>query len=86
MTQALQIESRIEERTPAPPPAEVVSETRRDWLERFCSELRRMTPAERLRAYRYTFGRRERTIWAARYPEEVPLVGGEFEWIALNLE
>lgn len=85
MTQALLEESPPEERSPAPP-AEAAPQSGRDWSERFCSELRRMTPDERLRAYRYTFGRRERTIWAARYPEEVPLLNGEFEWLALDLE
>jgi hypothetical protein len=42
-----------------------------------------MTPAERLRSSRRAFTPRQRAIWAARYPEEVPLVNGEFEWIAL---
>jgi hypothetical protein len=53
-------------------------------LERFLSELERMSPAERARASRYTFTRWERSVWAGRYPEEVPLVNGEFEWIALR--
>ena len=40
----------------------------------------------RLAAYRRgEFSRRQRTIWAARFPEEVPLVNGEFEWIALAM-
>jgi hypothetical protein len=25
------------------------------------------------------------SVWASRYPEEVPLVNGEVEWIALTL-
>ena len=25
------------------------------------------------------------SVWAARYPEEVPTVNGEFEWIGLTL-
>jgi hypothetical protein len=25
------------------------------------------------------------SLWAARYPEEVPLVNGEFAWIGLTL-
>jgi hypothetical protein len=54
-------------------------------LERFLSELRQMSSAERVRASRYAFSRWERSVWAARYPEEVPLVNGEFEWIALRL-
>jgi hypothetical protein len=48
--------------------------------------LDRMTPVERLRAYRSgAFDRRERTIWAARFPEEAPLLNGELEWIARDL-
>ncbi len=54
-------------------------------FERFVEELSRMTPKQRIAAYRECFGRTERTIWAARYPDEVPLVNGEFEWIALRL-
>jgi hypothetical protein len=27
----------------------------------------------------------ERALWAARYPDEVPIVNGEFDWIALTL-
>jgi hypothetical protein len=52
----------------------------------FATLLDRMTPVERLRAYRSgTFDRRERTIWAARFPEEAPLVNGELEWIARSM-
>lgn len=29
--------------------------------------------------------RAERFAWAARYPEEVPMVNGEVEWIARRL-
>jgi hypothetical protein len=54
-------------------------------IDRFVSELRRMTSAERIRASRYSFNRWERWVWSARYPEEVPLVNGEPEWIGLNL-
>lgn len=32
-----------------------------------------------------TFTRAELSIWAARYPEEVPMVNGEFAWIGLRL-
>jgi len=42
-----------------------------------------MSPAERLAAFRTSFTSHERAIWAARYPDEVPLVNGEYEWIAL---
>jgi hypothetical protein len=45
-----------------------------------------MTPVERLRAYRSgAFDRRERTIWAARFPEEAPILNGELEWIARDM-
>lgn len=43
-------------------------------------------PKGRLTAYRSgRLSRRERTIWACRYPEEVPLLNGEVEWIALRM-
>jgi hypothetical protein len=52
----------------------------------FPTLLDRMTPVERLRAYRSgTFSARERSIWAARFPEEAPLLNGELEWIARSL-
>jgi hypothetical protein len=54
-------------------------------IESFVSELRRMTPEERIRASRYSFNQRERWVYAARYPEEVPTVNGELGWIALRL-
>ena len=54
-------------------------------LEAFVAELQRMTPAERIRASRYSFNHRERCIYAARCPDEVPLINGELEWIALSL-
>ena len=39
----------------------------------------------RLSAYRAgELSRRECTIWAARFPDEVPLVNNELEWIALS--
>jgi hypothetical protein len=63
-------------------------EDRSPGLERrraFIAELDRMSPQERLRASRYRFERWQRTLWAARYPEEAPLVNGEYEWIALRL-
>lgn len=55
-------------------------------LEPFVGELRRMTPEERIRASRYSMNRWERRVYAARYPDEVPTVNGELEWIALNAE
>lgn len=50
----------------------------------FIALLERMTPAQRLRSSRGAFSAHQRATWAARYPEEVPLVNGEFEWIALT--
>lgn len=55
-------------------------------LEPFVSELRRMTPDERIRASRYTMNRWEYWVYAARFPDEVPTVNGELERIALTLE
>lgn len=53
-------------------------------VDSFVSVLRRMTREERISASRHGgFTRWERWVWAARYPDEVPLVNGEFEWIAL---
>jgi hypothetical protein len=62
-----------------------VQETER-LLEPFLFELRRMTPTERIEASRYTMNRWERWIYAARYPDEVPTLNGELEWIAATLE
>jgi hypothetical protein len=53
--------------------------------EAFLARLARMSEQERARAARFEFDRWERTAWAARYPEEVPTVNGEVEWIALGL-
>ena len=45
-----------------------------------------MSPEQRLAAaHEGRFTRAERTLWAARYPQEAPLVNGEYEWIALGL-
>lgn len=46
--------------------------------------LERMTPSERLAASRAGFTPHERAVWASRYPDEVPLLNGEYEWIALG--
>ena len=53
--------------------------------EAFLARLARMSGQERARAARFEFDRWERTVWAGRFPEEVPLVNGEVEWIALGL-
>jgi hypothetical protein len=53
----------------------------------FLVRLDRMSPSQRLRAYRRgAFSRAERARWACRYPDEVPTVNGEVEWIALYAE
>jgi len=48
------------------------------------ARLTRMTAEQRCRAAA-DFNRAERAVWAARYPNEVPLVNGELPWIALDL-
>jgi hypothetical protein len=54
-------------------------------VEGFASILQRMTREERISASRHGgFTRWERWVWAVRYPEEVPLVKGEVEWIAFG--
>lgn len=54
-------------------------------VEPFVVRLDRMSPSQRLQAYRDgTFSRAERARWACRYPEEVPTINGEVEWIALR--
>lgn len=55
-------------------------------LESFVAELRKMTPEERISASRYTMNRWEYWVYAARFPDEVPIVNGELERIALTLE
>lgn len=57
----------------------------RDRLDAFLARLARMTPEERIRASRYSFKAWERQVWAGHYPDEVPLVNGEVEWITLRL-
>jgi len=54
-------------------------------MDSFLSELRRMTPQERVEASRCTMNGHERAVYAARYPDEAPTVNGELEWIALRL-
>jgi hypothetical protein len=53
--------------------------------EAFLARLRRMSPQERARASRFEFDRWERSVWAGHYPDEVPTINGEVEWIALGL-
>jgi hypothetical protein len=45
-----------------------------------------MTPGQRIDAARRgDFDRTERALWVSAYPDEIPLVNGELEWIALGL-
>jgi hypothetical protein len=44
-----------------------------------------MSEGERIRASRFEFTSWERSVWAAHYPDEIPLVNGEIEWLALRL-
>lgn len=54
-------------------------------IESSLGRLDRMTSADRLSAARRgKLDRHARAVWAARFPEEVPLVNGEVEWIALT--
>jgi hypothetical protein len=54
--------------------------------EALLSHLARMSRQERLRSARHgRFDRWERSLWAARFPDEAPLLNGEYEWIALGL-
>lgn len=53
--------------------------------EAFLSRLARMSKEERVRAARYRFAPWQRQLWVVRYPDEAPLVNGEYEWIALGL-
>lgn len=55
--------------------------------EAFLGRLARMSAEERVRAARYGgFTSWQRSLWAARFPAEVPVVNGEVEWITLNAE
>lgn len=56
----------------------------RDRLMAFLACLRQMDSARRLRAAA-EFSHWELAVWSAHYPEEVPLVNGEFAWITCNL-
>lgn len=48
--------------------------------------LHSLDPEGRLEAYRSgSLSRSELTLWASTFPEEVPTVNGELEWIALAL-
>jgi hypothetical protein len=48
--------------------------------------LEQMGPERRLRAYRRNrLTHAELVLWTAHFPEEVPIVNDEIEWIALGL-
>jgi hypothetical protein len=48
--------------------------------------LDQLGPAGRLASYRRgEFSRADLSVWAARYPEEVPTVNGEVAWIGLSM-
>jgi len=82
--QALFPEARTVERPPASVTKGAPRLDRPQAVEPFVVRLDRMTPRQRLQAYRDgTFNREERARWACRYPEEVPTINGEVEWIAL---
>lgn len=76
---------------PRPGPSAIAGAADRDSLtpaerrKAFIARLDRMSSEERLRASRYEFDRWQRSVWAGRYPEEVPTVNGEVEWIARRL-
>jgi hypothetical protein len=58
--------------------------TERERLVGFAALLHSMTPRER-RAAAKDFTRRELLFWARLYPEEVPILEGEYAWITLTL-
>lgn len=83
--QTLFPEARTVEKPPASAANGVPPLDRARVVEPFVVRLDRMSPRQRLQAYRDgTFTRAERARWACRYPEEVPTVNGEVEWIALG--
>jgi hypothetical protein len=52
----------------------------------FLSRLAEMTAEQRIDAARRgDFDRTDRVLWISAYPDEIPLVNGELEWIALGL-
>lgn len=67
------------------PPADDASLATAERREAFLARLARMSEQERVRAARHEFDRWELVVWAGRYPEEVPTVNGEVEWLALGL-
>jgi hypothetical protein len=71
---------------PTAAPPDPAASSRQDGRTAFLADLARMTPKQRLAAARCgTFNRAQRALWASIYPDDVPLVNGELEWIALGL-
>jgi hypothetical protein len=69
-----------------PPDAKVGFAEAEAQREAFLARLVRMSTEERRRAARYGgFTSWQRSFWAAHFPAEVPVVNGEYEWIALTL-
>lgn len=51
----------------------------------FLTRLDRMSSRQRVKTYRAGgFSREERAVWACRYPDEVPIINGEREWLVLG--
>lgn len=71
--------------TPRKGPRRAVHPTDDFTTASFLARLARMSPEARRSAYRYSFTARQRTIWIAHYRDEVPIVNGELEHIALSL-
>jgi hypothetical protein len=90
MTQTIEIAEQTVGRPRRTHTYEELSELKVQQAERkvdsFVAELCEMTPDERIRASRYTMNRWEYWVYAARFPDEVPIVNGELERIALTLE
>jgi hypothetical protein len=79
-------------KAPAAPPVEVLSERTVTLTERYpdkherLAALRAMGPAERLGTYRAGgFSFNDCCMWASLYRDEVPILQGEFEFIAMTM-
>jgi hypothetical protein len=57
----------------------------RDRRSRFLSRLHRMSEAERVLAGCTEFSLWELNVWTSHFPDEVPRINGEFQWIAATL-
>lgn len=53
-------------------------------IEPFIDWLRGLSPPRRRALAATEFSRCELWIWARHFPAEVPLINGEYPWIALN--